>query len=422
MAWRVVALAAIARAQTPGCGPSSSWSAGWNRVDYTFNGTSYRHTLRIPSNYDSSTPAPLLLYFHGWGANGSQCSDYCELAADDYGFIAAGVTGAGPAGWSSWNGAGTTGSPGSDGATCAPGTTGYCNRYVSCGGDCADNCWWTTCEDSVKQAMDLLDYLESELCVNTSMVWASGCSNGGVFTFELAQDSRSAPRLAGIAPQVGLPHNGFNFGPSTPMHLFGMWGLGDTKIPPISNTDDPGKSFDTSYSGWYYSTSRNTTDRWGDVLGCDARIDVTDRWLIGNYGKLDASSGAGVGCTARLGGHGGAEVVECVMDAGHVCGEAQWVRNPMLAFMSTHPQILASTPSSTPSVASTETLTISVQPAAVPVLFPRSAPSDASTTAFSPTVADGADESKSRWAGKSRLPHASAYIRGSLLAAVTAPM
>ena len=340
MQWAAaLALAVAVRAQTSGCG-SNAWSAGaTTTVDFAFDGTTYEHTVRTPAGYDPAVPAPLLLYFHGWGGSGSDCSDYCEAAAEDHGFITAGLTGIGRSGWSSWNGAGTANSPGADGATCHSDTSpDYCNRYSSCGGACADHCWWTTCKDSVGQALAFLDHLESELCVNLTMVWASGCSNGGIFNFELARDARSAPRLAGIAPQVGLPHNGFNFGPASPMHLFGMWGLSDTTMPPLSNTEDPTKSFDTEYSGWFFSTARNTTDRWADELGCALpRVDATGRWEIGGFAQL-APSATGAGCTARLGGVGGTAVVECVFDDGHVC-DRRFMRTPLLAFMSTHAQV-----------------------------------------------------------------------------------
>jgi len=75
------------------------------------------------------------------------------------------------------------------------------------------------------------------------MIWATGCSNGGMFMFELANNPRTAHYLAGIAPMVGLPHNGFNFGPASPMSMVGMWGLNDKTVPPIANLADDG-SFD----------------------------------------------------------------------------------------------------------------------------------------------------------------------------------
>ena len=192
-------LASSARAQSSGCG-SSAWAANSEEtISFEYDGTSYSHIVQTPSSYDPSVPAPLLLYFHGWGGSSTSCYNTCD-DANDAGFVTASLTGVGPTWGASWNAVGSAASPGPAGPTCSSGATDYC--YDDCDGACADNCWWTTCKDSVRQAMDLLDYLETELCIDTARIWASGCSNGGLFTFELARDARSAPRLAGIAPQV----------------------------------------------------------------------------------------------------------------------------------------------------------------------------------------------------------------------------
>lgn len=86
----------------------------------------------------------------------------------------------------SWNGAGSTKSPGSDGPTCNKtpyGGVDVC--YKDCG-SCSDECWWTTCKDSVEQTMDVLNYVLENFCIDTEMIWATGCSNGGIFLYELA--------------------------------------------------------------------------------------------------------------------------------------------------------------------------------------------------------------------------------------------
>ena len=146
-------------AQTSGCG-STGWAAGSTTVvEQAFDGASYAHTATLPAGYDAAAPAPLLLYFHGWGSDGAACGRLCGDASAA-GYVTAALTGVGAAGWASWNGAGTSGTPGQAGATCAPGTAGYCEQYPSCG-DCAGRaCGWTTCADSVAQAVAFLDYLE----------------------------------------------------------------------------------------------------------------------------------------------------------------------------------------------------------------------------------------------------------------------
>ena len=49
--------------------------------------------------------------------------------------------------------------------------------------------------------LEVLDDVQEQHCIDLARVYAAGCSNGGMFTFELASDPRSAPRIAAIAPQ-----------------------------------------------------------------------------------------------------------------------------------------------------------------------------------------------------------------------------
>lgn len=93
------------------------------------------------------------------------------------------MTGIGAWGWESWNGFGSTQSPGPKGKTCNTHSEDYC--YHDCG-NCDDNCWWTTCKDSVAQTLDVLNHVLDNYCIDMSMIWGTGCSNGGMFLYELA--------------------------------------------------------------------------------------------------------------------------------------------------------------------------------------------------------------------------------------------
>lgn len=86
----------------------------------------------------------------------------------------------------------------------------------------------------------MANILEKKLCVDLDRIWASGCSNGGMFTHELARDSRTARFLRGIAPIVGLPHWGYSSGPLVEgISYFGMFGVDDGTVPPVTNSDTP---------------------------------------------------------------------------------------------------------------------------------------------------------------------------------------
>ena len=189
----------------------------------------------------------------------------------------------------------------------------------------------------------MLDSLEEELCLDLDMIWASGCSNGGIFLYELARDSRMSDTLAGIVPLVGVPHNGFNFGPSHFMHYLGMFGTSDTTVPALTptNTNQPDVNVDTSSKpgGWYYQTARSTTDLWGECMGASDRENTTE-WNIGSYSGLECTkrSASVEGSVAPGSGSNTVDVVECVFKGGHVCNlNKQW--GPAYEFMSAHKRV-----------------------------------------------------------------------------------
>jgi polyhydroxybutyrate depolymerase len=322
-------------AQTAGCGAARHPGVPGKTVDYVraFAGENLTHRLALPPGYSaSSPPAPLLLFFHGWMSDSGSCGALCDSDAPALGFITLSVQGMGAIGGGSapsWNGSGSVASPGSRGATCQPDATSYC--YDDCAGACADNCWWTTCLDSVGEVVDTLNALEAALCVDTSMVWASGFSNGGIFTYQLAQDPRLAPRLAGLLPISGLPHIGFLGAPRANPRMSYLANLGslDTTVPPFCNTNESDRSLDTSSQpgGWYYQTGRSTSDSFAAIKGCSGPRVNASRWRIGEFAELS--------CTMVQGCPEG-DVVECLGPHGHVFGLAEQ-RAPLLAFALDHP-------------------------------------------------------------------------------------
>ena len=82
------------------------------------------------------------------------------------------------------------------------------NSSLACYSDCGkefcktnDGCFWTTCKDSVGQVVYVLENFLDEYCIDMDRIYAVGCSNGGMFTYELGNDARSAKYIAGISSQ-----------------------------------------------------------------------------------------------------------------------------------------------------------------------------------------------------------------------------
>jgi hypothetical protein len=163
-----------------------------------------------------------------------------------------------------------------DGPTCQPNISKpYSSCFASCAGEFAardhcDPCWWSHCLDDVAYVIAILDQLEAQYAVDNSSIFATGCSNGGMFLYTLIADPRIAHRIAAVAPVAGLPHNGFLFPPlNRRLRFLTIWGRADDYVVAQCNVPGrPDKSFSHRY-GWYYSCLPNTTRFIATSLGID---------------------------------------------------------------------------------------------------------------------------------------------------------
>jgi len=277
-----------------------------------------RYKVTLPSGFEPGTPYPLLLWFHGWGGN---LDSYTGSAFHSHGatssYIVVTATGYDDDdSYNSWNGAGTTGSPGPAGPVCSPNVPSYC--YVSSCGHCDDNCWWTTCEDSVQQVLWIVEEVASMVCVDSERLVASGESNGGNFLHALSGDERSNQLFSAYLPTIGDAVLGYNNPPPRPAVLAGIWGVFDTTDPSTdlgtySLPGKPGAVVDQFYRGYFYHSARSTTSAWAEANSCTGDpvpYDVSD-YL--------ASS---VTCVAWLDCAPGGRVLECLNLGSH------WTPNP----------------------------------------------------------------------------------------------
>jgi polyhydroxybutyrate depolymerase len=286
----LIAIAALAPAlgdagtRSPGCGRALA-SGTYHMVDQNVT-RSYR--VQVPSRYEPGTAHPLVVVFHGWGGDENEflTDEVVSSLADQRGYVVAAPRGLGSvspdSNRNSWSFRGsTTGIAGAveDVATSTPkaprgpicdtaGTRNY--TYRSCRGAARSTCSWTQCQaDDVAFTISLVAELESKLCIDTARVFASGGSNGGMFSWELGQDARSAPLFRAIAPIIGLPHRGYVDPPARPGRLpvLVVTGLQDTTVPPGSWEDT---SHTTTSDGdrYYYTGATAMTRRWGAANGC----------------------------------------------------------------------------------------------------------------------------------------------------------
>jgi len=266
----------------PACA-ETIWETGSHAIDH--GGVERRFRVYLPSTYDPTVPAPLVLAFHGWGGDAGEFLDdeVVSAEADARGYVLIAPVGLGPeeAGRpaASWSFRGST--TGLDGDGLSPevpdDSTDICDddatpdyTYPSCGGVAQNGCSWTQCtDDDVDFVVDLVAEASRNLCIDTARVYAVGGSNGGMFTWELGQNEASASTFRAIAPIIGLPHRAYLEPPARPegMPVLLVTGTRDRTVPP-GDWEDP--SFTTTSDGdiYYYTGATAITRVWAEAAGC----------------------------------------------------------------------------------------------------------------------------------------------------------
>jgi len=270
--------ASAAVAGTPGCGSGVPTSG---RYTIAHGGTIRSYVLKVPSSYDVARPARLVLVFHGWGGDESEfLSDPTVVAESNrrgYVVVAPRGIGSGPPDRSnnSWTFRGSATGVIAEGTTRTP----ICDTsitpdytYPSWRGKRALNtCSWTQCQDNdVEFARALIEHLEAILCIDTRHVFAVGGSNGGMFTWELGANPRTASLFRAIAPIIGLPHRGDVRPPGVPWGLpvILITGTSDSVVPP-GDWDDTGHTTTSNdHDRFYYTGATAVIRRWSAAAGC----------------------------------------------------------------------------------------------------------------------------------------------------------
>jgi poly(3-hydroxybutyrate) depolymerase len=273
-------------AATPSSGCAKTLASGtYQMTDQNLTRT-YR--VFVPSRYKPDTAYPLVVVFHGWGGDENEFlgDKNVTTLADERGYIVVAPRGLGSAAPdsnpNSWSFRGsTTGLAGTneDGVWHPPGAgaAAICDvartpnfTYPSCKNVARNTCSWTQCQaDDVAFALALVNAVESELCVNTARVFASGGSNGGMFTWELGQNTASASTFRAIASLIGLPHRGYLDTPAKPggMPVLVITGTHDTTVPPGA-WESTRYTTTSDGNAYYYTGASGIVRAWGTADNC----------------------------------------------------------------------------------------------------------------------------------------------------------
>lgn len=155
--------------------------------------------LYVPAAYDPRTPVPLVLVFHGGRGTGEKMAEQTQFhrLGGSKGFIVVYPD-------------------------------GYNNGW-------ADGRGTTKAEragiNDVVFVKALIDRLTKELSIDETRIYATGVSNGGIFSNRLGCEL--AERFAAIAPVVGpmAPSVASRCQPTKPISVLGMYGTSDPLIP-----------------------------------------------------------------------------------------------------------------------------------------------------------------------------------------------
>ena len=285
-------------------------------------GLTRTYRLSMPSAYDPHRPARLILVFHGWGGDETEflndASVLRESSRRGYVLVAPRGIGSGPPDNSnnSWTFRGSDTGDVMQGRKVTP----VCDTsitpdytYPSCKkGRARNTCSWTQCQDEdIEFVKALVEHLKRTLCIDTRHVFAAGGSNGGMFTWELGQNPKTAPMLRAIAPIIGLPHRGDLRPPGRRggLPVIVTTGVSDPVVPP-GNWDDEG--YTTTSNGrdrFYYTGATAIVKHWAQAKGCP--IAGKERPFNTGYAAADCRSY----CAAT--DHAWPEVLDCRAQMGH---------------------------------------------------------------------------------------------------------
>ncbi len=217
--------------------------------------------VHVPAKYDPARRTPVVFDFHGFTSDEKQQALLSGLnaKADEAGFVAVHARGTGvPLSWNA--------------GAC-------CGQAAGQGGEPVDD---------VRFVRDMLDRLESQLCVDEKRVYATGMSNGGFLSHRLACEM--SDRIAAIAPVAGVL--GLQAcAPSRHVPVMHFHGTLDTLVP---YRGEPMKGFPSVAS---------TINAWAERNGCSSA-------KVETFRKVDTV------CETHQGCADGATVTLCTVQGG----------------------------------------------------------------------------------------------------------
>mmetsp|Transcript_31727 Transcript_31727/g.64559 ORF Transcript_31727/g.64559 Transcript_31727/m.64559 type:complete len:652 (-) Transcript_31727:1893-3848(-) len=307
-----------------------------NRPDRKFH-------IYTPANFDFTKPSKIVFMFHGW-SRGTFCRGRIFLSsewrdiADTHNYVLVGVDGLSegtnesPRSFTFPGSADGVGLDGTTVTTCQT-TYGpdYC--YPSCEdqGKCNTRCGWTHClDDDFGFFIDLVNQVaEKYVCVDRSRVYVYGYSMGGMFSWSLGQDPRTAPIIAGMGTVMGLPMHDYLVGKGTASDIpvIGIYGDRDCSVPPGDGSDVYNEVCDDD--GYLYVDAFHQHRLWASDHGCSVGMTHPAQYEYNIPGRNE------IRCASHCNPDDGVPFsVDCRNDAEH--GKEPWHLDAVLKFFEDH--------------------------------------------------------------------------------------
>lgn len=305
-------------ADSPGCSRQVPLENGTYHMQ--FEGLERTYRVHVPDNLDQTSAAPLVAIFHGWGGDENDYLDLPEVRQEadkrSYVLVAARGIGSGApdSARNSWSFSGSTSGIDGNGAKICDDELTPDYTYASCreSGVAQNTCSWTHCQGSgegdVEFTLAMIREVANGLCVDTDRIYATGTSNGGMFTWELGQNPKSASSFQAIAPNIGLPHRGYLAAPpaGSAMPALLITGTRDATVPPGA-WGDPGFTATSDGDRFFYASATAITRVWANALGCSTESDAVpfnaglDDVDCRSYCSSDKAFPAVLDCRADMG-------------------------------------------------------------------------------------------------------------------------
>ncbi len=236
----------------------------------TVDGRERSYLVHVPPKYDHGKPTPVVLIFHGAGANAAITVFFTGMSkkSDEAGFIAVYPNGTGIGPLLTLNAGGRK-------------------------GILADG------PDDVKYVGDLLEDLTTVTNVDSKRVFATGLSNGGMMCYRLAAEM--SDRIAAIAPVAGTMAIE-TAAPKRPVPVMHFHGTADKIVPITGSSQEVSKYLS-------FKSVEKTIATWCKIDDCPDQPTITE---------FPTKANDGMKVTKKCYGPGkeGAEVVLIEIDGG----------------------------------------------------------------------------------------------------------